>query len=339
MGCETIGAGGTLGGGPGRSLPGVLVGVLGIAGRALVALGAVVLAFTAYQLWGTGILESHAQATLRSRLAGELPAGAAAEARREAAGPAVPSGGGTGPPRTAPPVAPPADGSPVGILQIPSIGLDQVVVEGVQAAQLRSGPGHYPGTPLPGEAGNVAIAGHRTTYAHPFYDLNAVAPGDRIVITTPQGVFVYAAGTSTVVSPTDVSVIGPSPGATLTLTTCNPRYSASSRLVLRATLARSRLFPAGERGGSAGRRTAAPPVGAGRSARGHEGGLAGTSGGSDWLPAALWGVGLVAVAIGIRAAGRRTRRRWTVYLPGAVVLGALLLAFFVAVSPLLPASL
>ena len=109
--------------------------------------------------------------------------------------------------------------------------------------------------------------------------------------------------------------------------------------MLRATLRVRALFPAGERGGSAGRRTAAPPVGAGRSARGHEGGLAGTSGGSDWLPAALWGVGLVAVAIGIRAAGRRTRRRWTVYLPGAVVLGALLLAFFVAVSPLLPASL
>ena len=53
-------------------------------------------------------------------------------------------------------------------------------MEGVQAAPIcASGPGHYPGTPLPGEAGNVAIAGHRTTYAHPFYDLNAVAPGDR----------------------------------------------------------------------------------------------------------------------------------------------------------------
>ena len=66
-----------------------------------------------------------------------------------------------------------------------------VVVEGTDADQLRSGPGHYPGTPLPGEAGNVAIAGHRTTYLHPFYNLNELVPGDAIDILTVQGLFVY----------------------------------------------------------------------------------------------------------------------------------------------------
>ncbi len=125
----------------------------------------------------------------------------------------------------------------MGLLSIPKIGLLDAIVEGVGEAQLEQGPGHYPGTSLPGEAGNVAIAGHRTTYAHPFYNLDALSPGDNIYILTAQGLFQYTVSGSQVVAPTDVAVLDTVPGkSTLTLTTCNPRYSAAQRLVVTANL-------------------------------------------------------------------------------------------------------
>ena len=71
----------------------------------------------------------------------------------------------------------PPEGSPVGDIRIPAIGLNQVLVEGTNTDDLRQGPGHYIGTPLPGQGGNAAIAGHRTTYGHPFYNLDGVKPG------------------------------------------------------------------------------------------------------------------------------------------------------------------
>ncbi len=76
-------------------------------------------------------------------------------------------------------------------IEIPTIGLDAKVVSGVQPADLKNGPGHYPDTPMPGQLGNSAIAGHRTTYGQPFYRLDEVEPGDEIVLTTVQGRFVY----------------------------------------------------------------------------------------------------------------------------------------------------
>ena len=87
----------------------------------------------------------------------------------------------------------------------------------------------------PEKPGNVAIAGHRTTYAHPFYNLNELGPGDSIYILTEQGFFHYKVATSQVVAPTDVAVLDTVPNqSTLTLTTCNPRYSAATRLVVTA---------------------------------------------------------------------------------------------------------
>ena len=77
------------------------------------------------------------------------------------------------------------------MLRIAKIGLNKVIVQGTSTADLRQGPGHYPGTPLPGEQGNAAIAGHRTTYGAPFYNLDELAPGDLIEITTVQGTFTY----------------------------------------------------------------------------------------------------------------------------------------------------
>lgn len=110
------------------------------------------------------------------------------------------------------------------------------IVEGTGEGQLQQGPGHYPGTPLPGEAGNSAIAGHRTTYAAPFYNLNELQPGDLIYIQTSQGIFDYSVSYSETVSPTDTAVLDDTTVPQLTLTTCNPRYSSTQRLVVVALL-------------------------------------------------------------------------------------------------------
>jgi sortase A len=321
----------------------VIRGAANIAGRVVLALGVLVLLFVAFQLWGTGLLEAHDQSALRGELIKTLPHGATDRAARIAAHP--PKAKATsGPPAVAQAAAAPAVGQPIGTIQIPNIGLDQVVVEGVGTAQLEMGPGHYPGTPLPGEQGNVAIAGHRTTYAHPFYDLNEVTPGDTIVLTTAQGVFIYTADGQQVVQPTDVAVVGPSASAELTLTTCNPRYSAATRLVVTATLTSSLLFSATstpvDTGHSGNRRSASRTTGRG-SATLPGTGLAGAGGGSSgrWAAAVGLGIATVAVAVAVWLVARRARRRWTVYLPGAAAVLVVLFFFFAVVSPLLPASL
>ena len=127
-------------------------------------------------------------------------------------------------------------------LEIPSLDVDVIVVEGTTPAALRAGAGHYPKTPLPGEAGNVAIAGHRTTYGRPFNRIDELEKGDRIILTTPIGRHVYkAVGDPWVVTPTDWSPIlrYPKNGSFLTLTSCFPEGSASHRIVLRAELVQS----------------------------------------------------------------------------------------------------
>jgi len=107
----------------------------------------------------------------------------------------------------------------------------------VAEGDLDEGPGHYPGTPLPGQAGNSGIAGHRTTYGAPFFQLNELTAGDRIYLTDTTGTtWVYRVVRQWVVSPDDVAVLAPTRTAVLTLTTCNPRFSAISRLVVRADL-------------------------------------------------------------------------------------------------------
>ena len=133
-----------------------------------------------------------------------------------------------------PSIAAPDDGNPVGLMRIAKIGLDKVIVQGTSTNDLRQGPGHYPGTPLPGEVGNAAIAGHRTTYGAPFYNLDELVPGDPIVITTVQGTFTYSVTGTVIVSPNDTSVVDNTTFPELTLTTCNPRFSASQRLVVHA---------------------------------------------------------------------------------------------------------
>jgi sortase A len=152
-------------------------------------------------------------------------------------------------------------GDAFAVLHIPRLGEDyaQVVLEGATEATLRQGPGHYEGTALPGQPGNVALAGHRVGKGAPFLELDTLRPGDPIVVETVDSWFVYrvlgdtATGDFTadpsgipgqhIVRPADVEVIAPTPGggsaptgSYLTLTTCHPKFSARERLIIHAGL-------------------------------------------------------------------------------------------------------
>ncbi len=145
-------------------------------------------------------------------------------------------------------------GEAVAALQFVRPGTEEVpvydeplfIVEGVNVETLQKGPGHYPGTAMPGEDGNFAIAGHRTTYGAPFYDLDQAQPGDEIHVTDRSGTrWVYEVVEQVVVHPSDNHVLGPDPLETgrpmLTLTTCNPRWSNAERLIVHAQLAEEHL--------------------------------------------------------------------------------------------------
>ena len=124
---------------------------------------------------------------------------------------------------------------------IPDIRIDAVVVEGTTDSALRAGVGHYADTPLPCEIGNVAIAGHRTTYGRPFHNVDQLHEGSEITLETPIGSCTYRVTRAPfVVSPEAVGVLANTPDeATLTLTTCHPKGSARQRMIVTATLVRS----------------------------------------------------------------------------------------------------
>jgi sortase A len=176
--------------------------------------GLLVVAHMGWVVWGTGLETARAQTTLRAQLASESPVVVGSNSR-----PSMPASF--------------HPGAPLGVIRIPRIHLDMVVVQGTAEAELAKGPGHYAGTAYPWQSsGRVAIAGHRTTYLHPFYDLNELVPGDRIQLQTRAGTFRYAVVKHRLVSPEDVSVLNQTRRPTLVLTTCAPRYSAAQRLVV-----------------------------------------------------------------------------------------------------------
>jgi sortase A len=135
------------------------------------------------------------------------------------------------------------DGDALTRLKIPALEVDVVVVEGTSSSALRAGAGHYPKTPLPCEAGNVSIAGHRTTYGRPFSNIDRLKPGDTVTLETPIGSCTYELSRDPyIVQPTDFSVVANDPSAsTLTLTTCHPKGSAKERLIVKATLTKAEL--------------------------------------------------------------------------------------------------
>ena len=127
-------------------------------------------------------------------------------------------------------------GDAMGRIVMPRIGVSEVFVEGTEAGDLRKGPGHYPDTPLPGEHGTVAIAGHRTTYGAPFRNIDELEPGDRIELRMPYGRFTYRVERTRIVPPTETSVIDRVDHDRLVLSACHPLYSAAKRIVVFARL-------------------------------------------------------------------------------------------------------
>jgi sortase A len=127
-------------------------------------------------------------------------------------------------------------GDPMGRIVMPAIGVSEVFVEGTGSGDLRTGPGHYPETPLPGERGTVAIAGHRTTYGAPFRRIDQLERGDRIELRMPYGRFVYRVDRTRIVPPTETSVIARVDHDRLVLSACHPLYSAAKRIIVFARL-------------------------------------------------------------------------------------------------------
>lgn len=146
-----------------------------------------------------------------------------------------------------------ADGDPLTRIVIDELDVDSLVVSGTSESALRAGAGHYPDTPLPGEDGNVGIAGHRTTYGKPFADLDQLDEGARIRLETPVATHVYEVvappddvngrrcdgAACWITHPRDWSVIeqrDQRDDSLLTLTTCHPKGSLRERLIVRAEL-------------------------------------------------------------------------------------------------------
>ncbi len=131
------------------------------------------------------------------------------------------------------------EGEPIGFLGIPRLELGVYIVPGVGRDDLKQGVGHFPQTPMPGQLGNAAVAGHRTTFGHPFLEVDQLEVGDEIDVTMPYGgTFVYRVTSIEIVDPSDIGVIATTDPtvATLTLTTCHPAYSARQRLIIHAEL-------------------------------------------------------------------------------------------------------
>jgi sortase A len=128
-------------------------------------------------------------------------------------------------------------GSPVGSIHIPHIHAAYVVVKGTGTSELEKGPGVYPETRFPGIPGTTAIAGHRTTYLAPFRHIDALGPGDQILLDMPYAHFTYTVVGSRVVLPSDVAAaVDPVGYSRLVLSACTPLFSAEKRLLVYARL-------------------------------------------------------------------------------------------------------
>ena len=213
-----------------------------IAGWTLIWSGLFIFGYLAWQLFGTDVVNAGVQAEASAEVDALLEA-----ARLEAPPPTIidPT-----PPSTSPPNGPTTDPEPIeyfaqddpeagsafAFIRIPKIDVDEALFEGVDVPTLKNGPGHMPGTPLPGHPGNAVLSGHRTTYGRPFFDLDQLEPGDIIEVESEVGLHVYEVRELRVVLPHDFWVTYDRSGGWLTLTTCNPKFSAKERLIVWAEM-------------------------------------------------------------------------------------------------------
>ena len=272
-------------------------------GKTCITAGLLILLFVAYQLWGTGLTEARAQHRLKAQLNATqfIPV-------NQPAPPAVP-------------------GEAIALLKIPKISVNVAVVEGVSVDNLQHGPGHYPGTPMPGQKGNAAIAGHRTTYGAPFYRLDQLKAGDDIFITTrgEKDAWHYQVVSTAEVSPSDVAVLDNTPDNRLTLTTCTPRFTAQHRLIVV-----SRLI---------GQVSPRPPtfaVAKSPTIAGADNSLSGK--GTSTTPAVLWAMACVFVWCLAWIVGWKWKR-WATYLLASPVFLLCLFFFFQNFARFVPANI
>ncbi len=230
--------------------------VIGAIGRLFISLGMLLFGFVGYQLWGTGLQTAASQRALKKEFASKLQAPVARPTTTMATtlppttlAPTVGSEVPTSAARTTTTTTLPAP-APLPIpeldtafasLSIPRIGMkgdnEGVILSGVSVEDLKKGVGHFRNTPLPGQKGNVALAGHRTTYGAPFGDLDKLQNGDPITFTNTFGEkFVYKVTAQSIVAPDDTTVLQPTDVPSLTLVTCYPKYTSTSRLIIRAEL-------------------------------------------------------------------------------------------------------
>jgi sortase A len=325
--------------------------VVGAIGRTMMRVGVLVLLFVVFQLWGTGLITDRAQDRLTRDFEQILDQGQNAAAAPDTTAPsttlATPAT--TTPPATAPADLPiPEPGDPIGRIVMPDIGVDFIYVQGVDLRYLRDGPGHFPQTPMPGQPGNAALAGHRTTYAAPFHRLDELAPGNAITIETVQGTFEYAVDAHTrddgsevghfIVSPSAIEILDQEAGVDrLTLMACHPKYSAAQRIVVTATLVTPPAVPtpvAAPEDTSVGVTTdaSADPLAGGDS--------------SAWPAAIAWTLAAIAVWFLTWLVGTWLRRRqggaWAWRLPpyviGIPVFAIVLFMAFQDIARLLPAA-
>lgn len=228
--------------------------VIGAIGRLFISLGMLLFGFVGYQLWGTGLQTAASQKALKKEFASKLQAPVARPSTTVATTlpptTLAPPAGSETPTSAAPttttfpaptPLPIPELDAAFASLSIPRIGMkgdnEGVIVSGVTVDDLRKGVGHFRNTPLPGQKGNVALAGHRTTYGAPFGDLNKLQTGDPITFTNTLGEqFVYKVTGQSIVAPDDTTVLAPTETPSLTLVTCDPKYTSTNRLIIRAEL-------------------------------------------------------------------------------------------------------
>jgi sortase A len=141
------------------------------------------------------------------------------------------------------PIAPPADDHApeprieLGTIEIPAIGLSSPLLEGIRLTTLDAGPGHWPGTAMPGQIGNVVVAGHRVSHGQHFRHLDDLAPGDEVRFTTADGAFTYHVTATEIVAPDAIWIVDQTPMPTATLFACHPPGSTRQRIVVHLELA------------------------------------------------------------------------------------------------------
>jgi sortase A len=124
----------------------------------------------------------------------------------------------------------------LGTIEIPKIGVSKKILEGVSLNTLDIAPGHWPGTAMPGQPGNVVIAGHRVSHDHPFKQVDKLKPGDEVIMTTADGRFVYQVTSTEIVAPDAIWIINQTADATATLFACHPPGSTRQRIVVHLAL-------------------------------------------------------------------------------------------------------